>query len=350
VDCVQALRKLTELAEFAQLPPVSKSNIEEGLLKLSGFLRKIVGGEDRWQLSHEVIGTWFVDYKGKREWLPKVRLSLVRLGAIPLPAKASEEEFAQWLEWMQQEDYEHYRSLPYELRISVCESLLAHLLDSRVERALVLAHLASIFLNYTGEHLRAFALESLLEQALQQSNLPVVIQVELLVTLGDIQMALNRLDKALEYYKRLLEVSQRWHKESPTPQTARDLAASWSRLGDLYQAKNDLDQALTCFQRSLEMLEQLHTAAPTPQTQLDVAVACNRLGVLYFNQNQFSQALPYFERSLQLFEQLLAAADIPSLRQGAEITRQWVASTREKLVAGESEVRFVNSSRVDKSE
>ncbi len=42
-----------------------------------------------------------------------------------------------------------------------------------------------------------------------------------------------------------------------------------------------------------------------------------------------------------------AAADIPSLRRGAEIARQWVAETREKLLPPEP--RFVNSSRVDKS-
>jgi tetratricopeptide (TPR) repeat protein len=119
---------------------------------------------------------------------------------------------------------------------------------------------------------------------------------------------------------------------APTPQTARELGVSWSRLGEVYQAQNDLPQALQCFQRTLELMEALHTAAPTPQTQLDLAIACNRLGVLYFNQNQFSQALPYFERDLQLSEQLLAAADIPKLRQSVEIARQCIANTQEKLL------------------
>ncbi len=328
----ECLRKLRDLPEFAALPPVSKSEIEDGLDKLGGFVHKIPGWETRWQLLHESMGSWFINHKGPPETLPKLRLSLVQFGAIPLPATATKEEFTQWLQWVIQEDDKHYDSLPPELQVSVCQSLLAHLPPSGADYVIIQSRLVQRFLYRTGEQSRGFALKSVLEQALQQPHLPWAAQTQALCALGDIKSSLNELGPALDYYQRYLESSQHWQQESPTPQTARELAAAWSRLGEVHQARNELEQAQQCFEQSFEIHDKLHREAPTPQTARDLAIAYHRLGTIYFDQEQFGQALPYFEKALQLFEELLAAADIPDLRLNVEIAKGCVADTREKLL------------------
>jgi len=149
----QGVAALRQLETFATVPPVSKQQIGDGLFQnsqLGGFLRPLAGGtEERWQLSHDVVGTWFIDQYGKPEELPKVRLQLVKLGAIPLPENATTAEVAQWLDWVKVEHYEHYDSLSPVLKVSICESLLARLPPQSVDYALVQSQLVSrIFVHH----------------------------------------------------------------------------------------------------------------------------------------------------------------------------------------------------------
>ncbi|MEN8221032.1 MAG: serine protease, partial [Pseudomonadota bacterium] len=218
----QALQALRRHKLFADLPAVSNQQIEDGLSCLGGFLRILMKqGEDSWQLSYEMLGQWFCEQHGQATDLPSLRLALVPYGAVPLPEKASEAEFGQWLEWVRAEDYEHYESLASELQVSVLDSLLAHLSEKEADHALVLAHLGFVFLFGTGEQQRGFALESALQQASQQHHFPARIRAYILQILGDIQNEQNQLDKALEYFERSLSLSEQLLKESATPQNRR---------------------------------------------------------------------------------------------------------------------------------
>ncbi len=124
VDAIQALRQHDQ---FAALPAISKSQLEDGLSELGGFLRQLHQGfEERWQLSHEVLGQWFCEQHGQAAALPSLRLSLVPFGAIALPEKATDKEIEQWTENVETENV-HYSKLSTELKISVLESLSFHL-------------------------------------------------------------------------------------------------------------------------------------------------------------------------------------------------------------------------------
>ena len=275
-EAIQALRQQGLLTD---LPAVSTLEIEEALRqsRIGGFVqRRKIGFVEGWQLSHEILGQWFCEQHGQVEDLPSLRLSLVPYGAVPLPEKASEAEFGQWLEWVKEGDYEHYQSLAYELRVSICESLLAHLPEKSSDRALVLADLVFIFLYGTGEQQRGFALESILEKTLR-SHLPISVQTDVLTSLGDIQKEQNQLDKALEYFERSLSLSEQLTKESATPQNRRELAVTLNRLCDVYVSQNQLDKALEYFERSLSFREQLLKESRIPQTINDRLVALGKL-------------------------------------------------------------------------
>ena len=179
-DAIQVLRQQGLLTD---LPAVSSLEIEEALRqsRIGGFVqRRKIGFVDGWKLSHDILGQWFCEQHGPVENLPKLRLSLIKFGAVPLPEKASEAELGLWLEWVRVEDYEHYDSLAPELQVSVLDSLLAHLPEKEADRALVLAHLGFVFLFGTGEQQRGFALESALQQASQQHHFPTRIRADVL--------------------------------------------------------------------------------------------------------------------------------------------------------------------------
>jgi hypothetical protein len=106
----QGVKALQQLPFFAELPPLSRETVEEGLFKLAGFLGYTQQfAETQWELRHEVLGNWFMRQYGCVEWLPSIRVALVPVGALPLPASASDAEVTQWVEWVVTEDYEHYR-------------------------------------------------------------------------------------------------------------------------------------------------------------------------------------------------------------------------------------------------
>ncbi|MEK8021923.1 MAG: trypsin-like peptidase domain-containing protein, partial [Candidatus Parabeggiatoa sp.] len=266
-EAIQALRQQGLLTD---LSAVSTLEIEEALRqsRIGGFVqRRKIGFVEGWQLSHEILGQWFCEQHGQVEDLPNLRLSLVPFGAVPLPEKASEAEFGQWLEWVKAEDYEHYQSLAPELQVSVLDSLLAHLPEKEADHALVLARLGFVFLYCTGEQQRGFALEYVLLQASQQHHFPVRIRADVLQTLGDIQKEQNQLDKALEYFERELQLSEQLLKESATPQNRRDVGIALSRIGDVCVSQNQLDKALEYFERSLQLSEQLTKESATPQNR-----------------------------------------------------------------------------------
>ncbi|MEK8019727.1 MAG: tetratricopeptide repeat protein, partial [Candidatus Parabeggiatoa sp.] len=274
----EAIKALRQQGLLTDLPAVSTLEIEEALRqsRIGGFVqRRKIGFVEGWQLSHEILGQWFCEQLMQVEDLPNLRLSLVPFGAVPLPEKASDAEFGQWLEWVKAEDYEHYQSLAPELQVSVLDSLLAHLPEKDADHALVLAYLVFVFLSGTGEQQRGFALESVLKKALQ-SHLPITTQIEVLTSLGDIQNEQNQLDKALEYFERSLQLSEQLTKESATPQNRRGVAVTLIYIGDVYR-NNQPNKALEYYQRSHSFLKQLLEESPIPQAVKDMQAISGRL-------------------------------------------------------------------------
>jgi hypothetical protein len=191
VDAIQALR---QHGPFAALPAISKSQLEDGLSALGGFLRRLHQGfEERWQLSHEVLGQWFCEQHGRAEDLPGLRLSLVPFGAVPLPEKASEKEIEQWTENVETENV-HYSKLSTELKISVLDSLSFHLPKQSLSYASILPKYSN-YLHKIGEHQRAF---SLLPKLQELSNINPLNFIQYTPTVGKyIEQALKVQQKHL---------------------------------------------------------------------------------------------------------------------------------------------------------
>jgi tetratricopeptide (TPR) repeat protein len=323
-DAIQALRQQGLLTD---LPAVSTLEIEEALRqRIGGFVqRRKMGLVAGWQLSHEILGQWFCEQHGQVADLASLRLSLVPFGAIALPPQASEKEIQQWREWVRHKDEDQpldelYDSLLSEQQIGVLDSLLAGLPEQTSEYAQVLTRLVRRFLYGTGEQARAFALQSKLERTLQRSHLPMRIQADVLIGLGDIQRDLNQLDTAKQYFERALQFREQLLSESATPQNRRGVGIALNRLGALYVEQNQLETAKQYFERSLQLSEQLLSESATPQNRRGVGIALNRLGALYVEQNQLETAKQYFERDLQLSEQLLSESATLQNRRDVSLT------------------------------
>ncbi len=326
----QGVTALRALPWFAELPPVSRETLQEGLFKLAGFLGYTQQFADsQWELRHEVLGNWFMRQYACAEWLPSMRLALLPIGAVPLPASANESEVAQWVEWVVAEDYEHYQSLSPEVRVSVIEGILGCIAEKHAQYGILLARLGEQFL-YKGEHLRGFALVAKLETAFSYyKDLPTQSAISL--TLGDIAEAQNQLAAAQAWFEKYSEMSEALLREANTPQNRRELSVSYSRLGDIAQAQNQLAAAQAWFEKCVEIVEQLRREANTPQNQFDLSMTLDRLGMLYAQQNQLETALGYYEKSFALAEALHQTTPVPKIETRYQNMRRRVTAARAEL-------------------
>ncbi len=165
----QGIAALARLDVFQTMPAaVPPQTLDDALYALSGFLSHTRSGfnQEQWLLRHEVLGNWFIQQQACADWLPNIRLSLLPLGAVPLPPNARDAEVAQWVEWVVEENYEHYQSLSPEVRVSVVEGILGRISEGDAQYGILLARLGEQFL-YKGEALRGFALIPKLKTAFE---------------------------------------------------------------------------------------------------------------------------------------------------------------------------------------
>ena len=144
----------------------------------------------------------------------------------------------------------------------------------------------------------------------------------------DVSVSLNKLadflanrglagdaDKALSYYQRGLDVAERLLADNPeSALAARDVSVNLNTLADFLANRGlagDADKALSCYQRGLDVRERLLAANPeSGEAARDVSVSLNKLADFLANRGlagDADKALSYYQRGLDVRERLLAA-------------------------------------------
>ncbi|UJR20281.1 hypothetical protein I4U23_023412 [Adineta vaga] len=127
-------------------------------------------------------------------------------------------------------------------------------------------------------------------------------QASLLNNLGKIHQEQEKYEKALEYYKKAVEL-QRQH----LPEDHSSLCIDYNNIGSVYQKQNKLDLALEYFQRALNI--EMNSVEKDEEL---IALFTNNIGLVYNDQKNFSQGLIYHEKCLEMNEKLLPTTH-PSL-------------------------------------
>ena len=97
--------------------------------------------------------------------------------------------------------------------------------------------------------------------------------------------------KALEYYKKTLEIELRIHSaDHPS------LATTYNNIGQVYQCMKQYSKALLCYEKGLEI--QLKNRSADGQQKL--AVLCNNIGTVCDKMQEFDKALMFYEKVLKI--------------------------------------------------
>ena len=131
-------------------------------------------------------------------------------------------------------------------------------------------------------------------------------------------------DKALSYYQRDLDISERLLAANPeSALAARDVSVSLNKLAGFLANRGlagDADKALSYYQRDLDISERLLAANPeSALAARDVSVSLNKLAGFLANRGlagDVDKALSYHQRDLDITERLLAANPESALAAG----------------------------------
>ena len=108
--------------------------------------------------------------------------------------------------------------------------------------------------------------------------------------LGTLAQGQGRLEEALDHYTRSLEIAERLGNQ-------RGIAATLHQLGTLAQGQGRLAEAQDYYDSSLEMEERLGD-------QWGIAATLHALGMLVQDQGRLAEAQDYYARSLEIKERL----------------------------------------------
>ena len=123
---------------------------------------------------------------------------------------------------------------------------------------------------------------------------------------GDIQVALGKLDAALESYRAALTIAERLVESDPSHAGwQRDLSVSHEKIGDIQQAQGNLDAALVSYRASLVIRERLAESDPSHAGwQRDLSVSHEKIGDIQQAQGNLDAALVSYRASLVIRERL----------------------------------------------
>jgi len=108
--------------------------------------------------------------------------------------------------------------------------------------------------------------------------------------LGTIVRRLGEWDRAIEYYAKNLEISEKLGD-------VHVMASTYNNLGVIYDSKGEWDRAIEYYEKSLEIFEKLEEIH-------GIAGTCNNLGLVYYRKGEWDRAIEYYEKSLEVSEKL----------------------------------------------
>ena len=106
--------------------------------------------------------------------------------------------------------------------------------------------------------------------------------------IGFINKKKGDLLKALDYYKKSLEIDKKLSNRIGE-------SATYHNMGALYESQMDISNAIKSYNKSLKIKEEL-------DDQLGIGYSLNAFGKLYTNQGDNNKALQFFQKSLLIFE------------------------------------------------
>jgi tetratricopeptide (TPR) repeat protein len=124
--------------------------------------------------------------------------------------------------------------------------------------------------------------------AQQAENLPGVAQT--LNNLGIVYLNQGKLDKAIDCYKKSLEIKRQLGDDN-------GVGVTLCNLGAIYEIQGKLDDAIDCDKKSLEILRQLGDDHMVAQT-------LHNLGIVYQTQGKLDEAIDCYKKSLETCRQL----------------------------------------------
>ena len=123
--------------------------------------------------------------------------------------------------------------------------------------------------------------------------------------LGDTYKALGKIEEALRYYKKNLEIMEKLVKQNPTERNRKVLAISYSNLGDTYTSLGKAEKALKYYRKSKEIMKGLAKQNPTEENRKILAIFHKKLGDTYKALGKIKEALQYYDKDLKIREELV---------------------------------------------
>ncbi len=107
---------------------------------------------------------------------------------------------------------------------------------------------------------------------------------------GGTEMALENYSKALDMYRRALDIEQR-----RKPNNQLTIARLYSNMGTVHYRLRQFPMALGCFQAAFQLQKQISLLHAT-----DLAVTCNNLGNVYKNMNNHVEAEKFYSEAYKI--------------------------------------------------
>ena len=144
---------------------------------------------------------------------------------------------------------------------------------------------------YTSDIIDFYYLDETIEEVLKEHT----DSVELFTSLGDAFRYRGNYEKALNYYKKALELS-----ENLLGREAPETGAAYNNIGMVYGEQGDYEMAIECFMIALQIREKV-----LGQEHLDTVGTYNNIAFVYKYQGNYEKALEYYEKALELSEKVL---------------------------------------------
>ena len=129
-------------------------------------------------------------------------------------------------------------------------------------------------------------------------------------------------EQAAPYYEESLAVLHQLAADHPKdPEIQTEYANTWSRMGDLYAARKQYEKALDAFKKELELTQALEKLAPNNmQTLADSSISYDHVSRELIRLERYQEAVPVLVRVLEIRRDLIAV-DPDNRRHHAQLLR-----------------------------
>ena len=152
-----------------------------------------------------------------------------------------------------------------------------------------------------------------------------------LCNLGDQLRIMKKFNEAKNRYLQMLELfNSLSYKNKRTKRAQQTLSVIYERLGAIYELNDDLEKANEFFKKCVTVSEQIAKRSHTVKTRRDLATSYEWLGYICKKLGDFEEAERYHGKSLELREQLLKDNESAEERRSLWGSYIWVGNICEE--------------------